>query len=236
MNTSLSVKRVLLSTVIATLVLAALAGIYILLFSHFGTTEVKILCTALAISFFGGTALLCAAAQEKKQYPFLAFLVFPGLALSAAGFLFFLPCIWADWFQIDAIGKAMAIVGVLSFSLAHCCLLSLATLERRLAGIFYAAVASILVLGAYICGMILVQRENEWGMRIFGVLIILDVFFSLCVPILHWRGGKQEMGKLTETYSQIDLVCPRCGERGTYPTGRIRCSQCSLSLQVTIGE
>ena len=41
MGTSISIKRVFLHTVIATLVLAALVGIYVFLFGSFRRTEAK---------------------------------------------------------------------------------------------------------------------------------------------------------------------------------------------------
>ncbi len=42
MSPSIPIKRVFLHTVIATLVLAALVGIYVFLFGSFGRTEAKI--------------------------------------------------------------------------------------------------------------------------------------------------------------------------------------------------
>jgi len=121
MSNRLSVKRTLLHTVIATLILAALVGIYVFLFGSFGKTEAKILFTTLTISYFSMTSLACAAVYEKKQYPVAGR---PGLAVGIVGFLLFIPSIWADWFEIEAVGKAMVITGVLSFSFAQACVLS----------------------------------------------------------------------------------------------------------------
>ena len=126
-----SLKRSLLQTVIGALVLSALVGVYVLLFGTFGKTEERILFTTLSISYFSVTSLACAAAFEKKQYPLLHV---PGLLLGIAGFLLFIPGIWADWWRFNAFAKAAIILGVFSFSFAQACLLSLATLERRLAG------------------------------------------------------------------------------------------------------
>jgi len=131
----------------------------------------------------------------------------------------------------------MAIVGVLSFSFAQACLLSLAPLRRRQAWVFYAAVTCILALAAIISAMIVVEPHDEqWIVRVLGVVAILDACFSLCVPILHRLGGKEATEKATVVYSDIELVCPRCGERGSYPLGNIQCSKCSLGIRVEIGE
>jgi hypothetical protein len=158
------------------------------------------------------------------------------LALGIAGFVLFIPSIWAEWFEIEAIAKVMGIVGVLSFSFAQACLLSLAPLQRRQAWLFYAAVTFILALAAIISGLIVFEpHEEQWIVRIVGVVAILDACLSLCVPILHRLGGKQVTGESTEAYHEIELVCPRCGERGKYPTGDIKCLKCSLGIRVQIG-
>ena len=223
MSSGTSMKRVFLQAVIATLVLTALVGIYVFLFGSFGKTEAKILGTTLTICYFSITSLACSAAFEKKRYPLL---FVPGLALGIAGFLLFIPSIWAEWFEIKAVGKLMAILGVLSFSFAQACLLSLAPLQRRQAWVFYAAVTSILALAAIISGMIVFEPRDESGQCGFSVLWRFWMrCFSLCVPILHRLGGKEVTEKATEAYSQIELVCPRCGERGIYPARQHPVSQ-----------
>lgn len=234
MSSGMSMKRIFLWTIIATLVLTALVGIFVFLFGRFGKTEAKILGTTLTICYFSITSLACSAAFEKRRYPLL---FVPGLVLGIAGFLLFIPGIWAEWFEIEAVAKLMAIVGVLSFSFAQACLLSLATLERRLAWVFYVAVTFILTLAAIVSGMIVFEpHHEEWIVRVLGVVAILDGCFSLCVPILHRLGGKQVTEKAMEAYSQIELVCPRCGERGSYPLGDITCPKCSLGIRVQLGE
>jgi hypothetical protein len=233
----MSMRRIFLQTIIATLVLTALVGIFVFLFGSFGKTEAKILGTTLTICFFSITSLACSAAFEKKRYPLL---FIPGLVLGIAGFLLFIPGIWAEWFEIEAAAKVMAIVGVLSFSFAQACLLSLAILERRLEWAFYTAVALILALALIISGMIVFEPHGDWIMRVLlrvvGVVAILDACFSLCVPILQRLGSRQTTEKATEAYNQIELVCPRCGQRGSYPLGDIKCSKCSLGIRVQIGE
>jgi len=98
-------------------------------------------------------------------------------------------------------------------------------------------VALILALAAIISGIIIFEPHDEdLTVRVVGVVAILDGCFSLCVPVLHRLGGKPVTEKSPQTYSQIELVCPRCGEQGTYATGKIRCPQCSLSFRIEIGD
>jgi uncharacterized protein (DUF983 family) len=37
-----------------------------------------------------------------------------------------------------------------------------------------------------------------------------------------------------ETYQQIELVCPRCGQGDIYPIGLIKCRSCSLAINIRI--
>ena len=234
MTSGTSMKRAFLQAIIATLVVTALVGIYVFLFGTFGKTEAKILGTTLAICYFSTTSLACSAAFEKKRHPALSL---PGLALGVLGLAFFIPSIWAEWLDTEAVGKAMGIIGVLSFSLAQACLLSLVPLQRRHAWVFYAAVALILALAATISGIIIVEPHDEdLIVRVIGVVAILDGCFSLCVPILHRLGEREATEITTQTYNQIELVCPRCGERGTYATGKISCPKCSLRFRVEISD
>ncbi|MHB8866121.1 MAG: DinB/UmuC family translesion DNA polymerase [Pirellulaceae bacterium] len=119
--------------------------------------------------------------------------------------------------------------------LTEACLLSLAPLQRRHAWIFHAGVTLILALAAIISGIITFEpHDKDLTVRVVGVVAILDGCFTLCVPILHRLGGKQITEKTPQVYSQIEQVCPRCGERGIYATGKIKCPECSLSFRVEI--
>ena len=155
--------------------------------------------------------------------------------MAVVGLLLYVPAIWAEWFDTEAVGKTMAIVGLFSFSFAQCCLLSLATLQRQVAWLFYAAVTAILLLAAIISGIIVFDpHDEEWLMRTVGVVAILDGCFSLCVPILHRLGSRQTVRQTAIAYQQIELVCPRCGKRGTYSVGEIVCRKCSLTIRVQV--
>lgn len=225
-----SIKRVLLCMVVSGLVLASLVGIYVLLFGTFGKTEEKILLTTLGISYFSVTALACAAAYEKGRYGLLAI---PGIALSVAGFALFLPSIWAEWLRSEPVDKTTIILAVLSFSFAHACLLSLVALERRVVWVYYVAVGAILALAAILSAMI-VHDQGGWMLRLAGAVAILDGCLTLCIPILHRLGGARAAPKMAETYQEIELVCPRCGQSGRYPIGTIKCRGCSLAIDIRI--
>jgi len=253
-----SIKHVLLRTLIVALVLAALTGIGVLVFGTFGKIADQILMTTLTISFFSLTALGSAAAYERRQYSVLGM---AGMAVAAAGFLFFVPSIWADWLEHEPVGKTMAVLGIFSFSFAHACLLSLAELKREVLWVLYAAWLAIFAFAAFLSVMIVFHPEGDWLFRLVGILGILDGCLSLCLPALHLLGARQavavdgpiggapsRMPSLGQTFGgtaappsglapgHIDLCCPRCGHRGLYPLGRIACPNCALVLRVEIEE
>ena len=145
----------------------------------------------------------------------------------------YFPSVWAEWFDFEPISKITIILAIFSFSFAQACLLSLVSLERRTVWVFYAAVGAILALAALVSVMIVLDKAG-WLLRVAGSVAILDGCLSLCIPVLHRLGGKLETPTTTEAYRQIELVCPRCGERGTYPIGSISCRRCSLAIEVRI--
>jgi hypothetical protein len=232
MTNEFSIKRTFLYTVIATLVLAAVMGIYVLLAGRFGQTEGKILLTTVVISFFGMMSLAGTAAHEKGPDRW-AWSV-PGIALGVAGLVLYVLAIWGDWWRYELAAKWLVILGIASFCFAHISVLSLVSLEDRVRPLFYAAVASIAALAMLISGMILGGHAEAWHFRVAGVLGILDVCLTLCVPIASRLSRKELAAGATETYRQIELCCPRCGQRGTYTLGKIACRACALGLRIEI--
>jgi len=235
MTDSLPLKRVFLWTLIVTLCISALIGVYAFLFGQFGDMEIKILLTTLSISFFSIIALACAAAFEMKKGSILAPL---GLAVSLLGLLTFLPGIWGECFDSEAYGKTMGIVAIAGFALAHFCLLAIVPLEKSKRWVFYATSAFIFALAIHLSSWIIFEFHNEeFHIRIAGVLGILDGCGSLLVPILYKLGGRESFPPVpTGRLDRIELFCPRCGNRETYDVGTILCGKCSLKMNVEIVE
>lgn len=227
----LSLKQVFLRTLIVALVGSALVGIYAFLFGDFGETEAKILLTTLTISYFSVISLTCAAAFETKKGGVLGPV---GLVVAALGFLAYVPGIWVQWFENEAYGKSMIILGIFAFSLAQTCLLALVPLQKPLRWGLYATGSIIFALALLISGMLVFEFEEEWLFRLAGVLGILDGCGTVLVPVLYKLTGKQVEETPGGSLDQIELLCPRCGHRGTYSIGTITCEECSLELRVEI--
>ena len=78
------------------------------------------------------------------------------------------------------------------------------------------------------------EPHKEWLFRFVGVLGILDGCGSVLIPVLYKLGGKSDGTTPSGSLDRIELSCPRCGHRETYPVGTIRCGKCSLEIQVEI--
>jgi hypothetical protein len=231
MGAKLPLKQMLLRTLMGALILSAVVGIYAFLFGNFGHTEEKILFTTMAISYFSVSLLACAAAFEKKYVPLLTT---PGLAVGIIGFLIFVPGIWADWFDSEPFFKLTIIVCIFSFSFAQACLLSLANLEQKLRWVFNTALGSIFALALLVSYMIAFEAVDEWHFRFIGILGILDGCATVTISVLYKLGTSPAEQFVTGPFQHIEMCCPRCGERRTFPAGEIVCPNCSLKIRIEL--
>jgi hypothetical protein len=115
-------------------------------------------------------------------------------------------------------------------------LLALAPLGRSVRWIFFAVVAVIFSLASLISAMVVFEPHDEWFRRIAGVLGILNGCGSLVIPVLHKLGGTSSETVADGSLDRIELVCPRCGRRGIYAVGAIKCEKCSLRMRVEVLE
>ncbi|HIQ22676.1 MAG TPA: hypothetical protein EYH34_15735 [Planctomycetes bacterium] len=230
-----SLRSVLLATLIGALVISALTGICILVVGDFGDRQVKILLTTLSVAYFSVTALACAAVLERKR---VAWLAVPGVVASAAGFACSQLLIWPEW-DSEPMGKTMVTLVIFAFSFAQSCLLALPRLARRVQWVFVCALACIFLLAALLSAMIAFELDDELLLRAAGVLGILDAVATLAVPVLVKMGVAAPAVALPSAAEapdrwHIELACPRCGRRGVYPAGSIRCLDCALEIRVSI--
>ena len=69
-----------------------------------------------------------------------------------------------------------------------------------------------------------------------GILGILNGCGSLVIPVLYKLGGKTTEAMIHGDLGRIELFCPRCGSRETYPIGEITCNNCSLEITVGVSD
>jgi hypothetical protein len=233
MSETRSIKRAILRTVFAASILAGLIGIFAFLFGSFNETLARILLTTLAVAYFSVAALACAATVEKKAPPVLTV---PAVTAEIAGFAYVLYCIWIwsgtgpDWYF-----KALAITGILSFTFAQACLLWLAKPKPAFRLFFHGTLVVVFALAAWLSYLVVEGSDSEVNIRIVGVLGILDGCGTVAVLIrrrLDGPPGDEPVIKMT--YGEIEMRCPSCGHRATFPVGAYECPVCSLRIHVEI--
>lgn len=233
MSETQSIKKAILRTVFAALILAGLIGIFAFLFGSFNETLARILLTTLAVAYFSVAALASAAAVEKKAPPSLTG---PAITTEIAGFAYVLYCIWlwsgtgSDWYF-----KALATVGIFSFTFAQACMLWLARPKPAFNGLFYGTLVVVFALAAWLSYVVLADSESELNFRIIGVLAILDGCGTVAVLIRRRLDGPpSDEPEPKMTYGEIEMRCPSCGHRATFPVGTYECPVCSLRIRVEI--
>ncbi len=186
MEQNFNFKRTFLITMIVSLSISALIGIFIFLFGDFGETEARLLLTTLTIGGYSLTGLCCSVLYEKRKFTPLAL---SGMIISIIGFLYTVLVIWeAIDLDHDFTWKALIIFIVLAASTAHSCLLLLIKSEKSLVNsalsgtiIFISIVALMLII------LVLNEFDNvgEFYFRLLGVFAILDVLGTIVTPILN---------------------------------------------------
>lgn len=186
MNSPYNFKKTFLLTMIVSLSISALIGIFIFLLGDFGETEGRLLLTTLTIGGYSLTGLCCSVLYERKVYTPLAI---AGMATSLLGFLFTLLVIWEIMdLESEYIWKGLGLFIILAFSTAHISLLLLIRSEKGIvkgalaATVGFISIVAVMLIGFTFTGF---DIEEEFFYRLLGVFAILDVLGTIVTPILH---------------------------------------------------
>ena len=185
MEQNFNFKKIFLITMIISLSISALIGVFVFLFGNFGETEFRLLMTTLTIGGYSLTGLCCSVLYEKRK---LAPLALFGIVISVIGFIYTILLIWEfiDFWDEDS-WKALIIFLVLAFSTAHSCLLLLIKSNKSLVNI---ALSATLIFISIVALMLIIMVLNEFDLgefsfRLLGVFAILDVLGTIITPILN---------------------------------------------------
>ena len=191
MKQNFNLKKTFLITMIISLSISALIGIFILLFGDFGDTEWRILLTTLSIGGFSLTGLCCSVLYEKGKYIGLSFF---GMASSILGFLLSMLATWefVDFLILfDGLtvwGKLTLTLIIFAFSSAHACLVLLINPEKSsvkyslLATLLFIAIVALMLV--YLVLFVNGEPPEEF-FRLLGVFAILNVLGTIVTPILN---------------------------------------------------
>ncbi|MBS3128062.1 hypothetical protein J4410_02865 [Candidatus Woesearchaeota archaeon] len=184
MKKKVNFKKTFLITLIVSLSISALIGIFVFLFGDFGETEFRLLMTTLTIGGYSLTGLCCSVLYEKRKFSILAL---SGMILSVIGFLFTVLVIW-EAIGLEDSWKTLMICIILAFSTAQSCLLLLVNPEKTLVkGSLSATIIFISIVALMLIKLVLNEFDDasESYFRILGVFAILDVLGTIVTPILN---------------------------------------------------
>jgi hypothetical protein len=189
------VRRVAIWTVIISLVITALIGIYTIVGGEFGETQSKVMLTTLAVAGFSILALchLAVFGRDVKVFGWVG-IGTSGVALGLAATL-----IWWNWSDMMYqpsdlylnLTKSFAVSALVAVSLAHANLMLLLQNSslRWIRTALSVALVFITIVPALVLPVILTDgtfppmsfQDVYW--RFFGVILILDALATIALPV-----------------------------------------------------
>jgi hypothetical protein len=188
----LKIKRIFLHSLIASISVSALIGIWAILLGNFGWLEARILGTTLTVVGTSILGLACGAYLESPQsrHSPLRFVPLLGIVLSLlAAFI----GLWLIWFssttlsEPESIYKTLGVSIIFAFSFAHLSLLSLAKLSKKFQWSLTAAYITILALASILSVILVLEPHSEdfLVLRLIGVLAVVDAAITVMIPVFH---------------------------------------------------
>lgn len=189
------VRRIAIWTVIVSLVLTALIGIYTIVVGEFGETQSKVMLTTLAVAAFSILALchLAVFGRDVKVFGWIG-IGTSGIALGLAATL-----IWWNYADYTyqpsglymTLMKSFAITSLVAVSLAHANLMLLLQNSplRWLRSALSVALVFIAIVPTLVLPVILTngsfppQSFQDVYWRFFGVILILDALATIALPV-----------------------------------------------------
>lgn len=189
------VRRVAIWTVIISLVVTALIGIYTIVSGEFGETQSRVMLTTLAVAGFSILALchLAVFGRDVKVFGWVG-IGTSGIALGLAATL-----IWWNWSDFMyqpsdlylTLTKSFAISALVAVSLAHANLMLLLQNSplRWIRTALSVALVLITIVPTLVIPVILTEgtfppmsfQDVYW--RFFGVILILDALATIALPV-----------------------------------------------------
>jgi hypothetical protein len=189
------VRRIAIWTVIISLVVTALIGIYTIVGGEFGEAQSKVMLTTLAVAGFSILALchLAVFGRDVKAFGWVG-IGTSGVALGLAATL-----IWWDWSDYMSeprdlylnLTKSFAVSALVAVSLAHANLMlllqnsSLRWIRTALsvALVFITIVPALVIPRLLTDGTFPPMSFQDVYWRFFGVILILDALATIALPV-----------------------------------------------------
>jgi hypothetical protein len=231
--------QALLWTMIGSLALTALLGVWALLMPVAGRLQEEVLLSCLLIGLYSLPAFGCAIVLHRRRDRPIMWL---GIGTAVITLGIWLVGIWThrtSWILPDELFKVGFMLTTVSLWAAHFGLLRLAAFQSGWSKMVRAATV---VLGAILAVTIIIgiwtEPRDDWFFRLLGVLAILTVCGTIVTPILALidviaaRGGRESL----PSSLKIALTCPRCGSSERIVAGAGRCASCGLRIAIDVEE
>ena len=183
-----NLRLVLGVCVVAFFAFAALAGIYSILSMQFGGFQAKVMLTAVSLGVYSLTGLCSSILLDRPSLKPFAII---GIAFSLFGAFFAILTNWEMVQGWETVVKVRFSLLVLAFAHAHASLLLMIKTDSVLVKNLRIAV---LVIIAALASVLLTMTQGldfvEAIWPVLAVAIILDVFGTLSIPVLHFATRK----------------------------------------------
>lgn len=176
----MSLKKGFLYLLIGSVCTSALLGIFAFLLGSFGSLEIKVLLTTLTISAASVCGLSCAGVLEARRK---AVAPMAGLALTVVAVHVVIGGIWLEPHS-ETFWRTAATLAVLAGAASHVSLFLLARLRAIFQWSIWVALAIVLSI-AFLITLLIWGDPEEWVFRALGVAAILDVTFTILIPVFH---------------------------------------------------
>lgn len=202
-------KRLFLYTLIGSVAVSAVIGIFVVLLGNFGRLEIQILMSTLTVTVTSILGLACGAYYETGRGSLLPKV---GIVITLAAAVMTFLIIWDVADESKIFVQAATSMMLLAFATSHLCLLSIARLEKRFAWARPAAYVAIGALSAVLLYLIWTEAadNSEAIMRLVGVLSILVASVTVVTPVLHKLSEKRL--DIESLDAEIDALRQRIGE------------------------
>lgn len=179
----MSPKRLFLYTLIGSVVVSAVIGIFVILLGNFGRVEVQVLMSTMTVTVTSILGLACGAYYETGRGDTLPK---AGMILTVIAAAMTFLIIWDVLDDTQTFTRLATTMMMLAFATSHLCLLLIARLDDRFGWARAAAYLTIGALTAVLGYLIWFDADNsEAIIRIVGVLSILVASVTVVTPVLH---------------------------------------------------
>ncbi|NND96697.1 MAG: hypothetical protein HKN47_05140 [Pirellulaceae bacterium] len=183
-----SFKRPLLFTLIGSVVLGALIGIFLVLQNRWGWLEVRVMLTTVVIAVASLCGLACDLSKILRGRNILPHL---GLVATLVSAVLMLMVVW-EVIDSEAAFKATMTVTIFAVATVHVCLLGIARLVGNYRWVYFVTTQLIYGLAAMLIAILLFEINSEMLWRFIAVLSIAVAAATLIIPILYRLGRTPE--------------------------------------------